>query len=321
MNQSAIHQLKIGLFLPFADYMMDGRTPRWSDLLAMAQEAEQLGFDSLWLGEHLIAHLPEPHPWFRVPASHPWPEPAPIGAWECWSLLAALAAATTRIEIGPLVGCTSFHNPALLAKMADTIDEIAGGRFVLGLGAGWLEDDYRAFGFPFDHRASRFEEAITIIHALLHEGYVDFAGTYYQARECELRPRGPRPHGPPILIGSTGPRMLKLTARYADLWNLELWGNHQPEEIGPLRTMADDACAAVGRDPATLGRTVVLNVNPTDRSDIAETEAIRGSAEELTGTLRAFAQEGISHIQVSLLPNTLASLAAFAPTLELLRGS
>ena len=320
MHHPATHPLKVGLFLPFADYMMDGRTPRWSDLLALAQEAESLGFDSLWLGEHLIVHLPEPHPWFPVPASHPWPDPVPVGVWECWSLLAALAAATTRIEIGPLVGCTSFHNPALLAKMADTIDEISGGRFILGLGAGWNEDEYRAFGFPFDHRASRFEEAIAIIHALLHEGYVDFAGAYYQARECELRPRGPRPNGPPILIGTTGPRMLRLAAQYADVWNVDLWGYRQPDEIGPLRAMVDDACAAVGRDPATLERTIALNINPTDRTDIPETEAIRGSAEELACTLRAFAQEGISHIQVYLLPNSLASLEAFAPTLELLRS-
>jgi probable F420-dependent oxidoreductase len=312
MQHPATHPLKVGIFLPFVEYMMDGRTPRWTDILAMAQEAENLGFDSLWLGEHLIFHFPEPHPW----SGH-----AEGGPWECWSLLAALAAATKRIEIGPLVGCTSFHNPALLAKMADTIDEISGGRFILGLGAGWNEDEYRAFGFPFDHRASRFEEAITIIHALLHEGRVDFAGAYYQARECELRPRGPRPNGPPILIGTTGPRMLRLAARYADLWNVDLWGYHQPDEIGPLRTMVDEACAAVGRDPATLGRTVALNINPTGRTDIPETEAIRGSAEELVGILRAFAQEGISHIQVCLLPNSLASLEAFAPTLELLRSS
>src|SRR5438046_2801072 len=127
--------------------------------------------------------------------------------WEGWSLLSALAASTRRVELGTLVVATSFRNPALLAKIADTVDEISGGRLVLGLGAGWHEPEYLAFGYPFDHRVSRFAEAIAIIHGLLRDGCVDFDGTYSSPRDCELRPRGPRPQGPPIMIGSTSPRM------------------------------------------------------------------------------------------------------------------
>ena len=133
-------------------------------------------------------------------------------------MMAALAAATSRVTIGPLVACTSFHNPALLAKQAATIDEIAGGRFVLGLGAGWNETEFRAFGFPFDHRVDRFEEAFTIIRTLLQEGAIDFDGRFYQARDCELLPR-PRPGGPPLLIGSNGPRMLRIAAPHVQAWN------------------------------------------------------------------------------------------------------
>jgi probable F420-dependent oxidoreductase len=309
MEKSTARQLKVGIFLPAFEYMMDGQTARWADLLTIVQRAEDLGFDSVCLGEHLIFHFDQPHPWLGHTDG---------GAWECWSILAALAAVTKRIEIGPLVSCTSFHNPAVLAKMADTIDEISGGRLILGLGAGWNNDEFRAFGFPFDHRVSRFEEALTIIHTLLHQGRIDFEGTYYQARECELRPRGPRPAGPPILIGSSGRRMLGLAARYADLWNRDLWGNPSPTDVKPLRDAVDAACVEVGRDPASLGRTLGFTINALGRIDIPAHEAIRGSPEQLAHLLRAFEQEGISHIQVCLLPNTLASLEAFAPTLELL---
>jgi alkanesulfonate monooxygenase SsuD/methylene tetrahydromethanopterin reductase-like flavin-dependent oxidoreductase (luciferase family) len=153
---------------------------------------------------------------------------------------------THRVELGSLVACTAFRNPALLAKMADTIDEISGGRLIVGLGAGWDGPENQAFDIKSDHRVDRFEEALQIIVPLLRTGRVDFAGKYYQARDCELRPRGPRPGGPPILIGAKGPRMLRLAASYADLWNAE-GPMRQPGEIIPLRASGDAACAAVGR--------------------------------------------------------------------------
>src|SRR5436309_8326662 len=168
--------IKLGLTLPQIEGMMHGETARWTDLLAMARRAEEVGFDSVWVVDHLLLHG------VRQTRQRE-------GLWECWTLLAALAAATERVELGPLVCCTGFRNPALLAKMADTVDEISGGRLILGLGAGWHEYEYNAFGYPFDHRVGRFEEALTIIHTLLREGKADFQGTYYQVRECELRPR------------------------------------------------------------------------------------------------------------------------------------
>jgi alkanesulfonate monooxygenase SsuD/methylene tetrahydromethanopterin reductase-like flavin-dependent oxidoreductase (luciferase family) len=251
------------------------------------------------------------------------------GQWECWSVLTALAAVTRRVELGTLVLCTGFRNPALLAKTADTVEEISGGRLILGLGAGWNEREHAAFGYPFDHRASRFEEALTIIHGLLREGRIDFAGRFYAARECELRPRGPRPAGPPILIGTRGERMLRLTARYADLWNVWLaFGRNDPADLAPLREAVDAACAAVGRDPATLARTAAVMVAPTEgaeppvilaRAGIAPTP-IGGTPAQIAERLRAFAAAGIAHLQVHLHPNTPASIDAFAPTLALLRS-
>jgi probable F420-dependent oxidoreductase len=310
MNKPATRPLKVGIFLPFAEYMMDKQTPRWSDLLAMAQRAETLGFDSVWVGDHLLLRSDEPQEWLDGHTTS--------GAWDCWSLLAALAAVTKRIEIGPLVACTSFYNPALLAKKAATVEEISGGRLVLGLGAGWLEVEYRAFGFPFDHRVSRFEEAFTIIMTLLREGRIDFDGTYYQARDCELRPLGPRAAGPPILIGSHSPRMLRIAARYADQWNGWIPDRSRVAEVAPLRSLVDQACVDVGRDPATLERTVTISVNPTEQSGGADAGTLSGSSEELAEALRGFAREGVSHIQLSFEPMTLANIEAFAPTLELL---
>jgi len=164
--------MKVGVQLPEVEWVA-----RWPQLREMARTAEEIGLDSIWVGEHLLYRddgLPS------------------RGPWEAWTSLAAIAAATERIELGPLVAATSFHNPAMLAKQAATVDEISGGRLVLGLGAGWNEPEYLAYGFPFDHRVSRFEEAFTIIRTLLADGHCDFHGTYYDLRDCELLPRGPR---------------------------------------------------------------------------------------------------------------------------------
>jgi alkanesulfonate monooxygenase SsuD/methylene tetrahydromethanopterin reductase-like flavin-dependent oxidoreductase (luciferase family) len=235
-------------------------------------------------------------------------------------LLAGLAAITERVEIGPLVICNSFRNPALLAKMADTVDEMSGGRLILGLGAGWNEAEFRAFGFPFDHRVDRFEEGIQIITSLLRTGQSDFSGTYYWTDDAVLRPRGPRPEGPPILIGTAGERMLGLTAQYADIWNT--WFSQTNNNLSQLKALlerVDAACVAHGRDPATLERTtaMAIEVGPHSPSTMS-VPLITGSSEELAAELRAYADAGISHVQVWLEPNTPAGIEAFAPVLELL---
>ena len=296
--------LAVGLILPDTEREMGGATAGWSDLARMARLAEELGFDSLWNADHLI---------YRFPGREVQ------GPWESWSLLAALAAVTSRMAIGPLVCCTSFRNPALLAKIADTVDEISGGRLILGLGAGWHEPEYEAFGFPFDHRVSRFEEAIQIISGLLRAGHVDFEGTYYTARDCELRPRGPRPGGPPIMIGSTSPRMLGLLAAYGDIWNA--WARQTLEELAEDRAKVDAAMEAAGRDPATVERTVSLLVDlptATGRPSEEKPGFRPREPEELADHLRRYAEAGISHVQLMLDPNTAAGIEWAARSLELL---
>jgi len=299
--------LKVGIQLPEVE-----RVVPWAELREMAHLAERIGLDSIWVGDHLL---------YRDDG-----KPA-RGPWEAWSTLAALAATTRRVELGPLVASTSFHNPAMLAKKAATIEEISGGRLILGLGAGWNRADYDAFGFPYDHRVSRFEEAFTIIRELLATGRSDFRGTYYALDRGELLPRGPRAGGPPLLIGSTGERMLAITLPHVAAWNA--WGpsfGNSLEAYLRLRQQVDDACRTAGRDPAEVDRTLALVVALAGAlgrgSAIAEEPfaPIPGAAASLAPTLRAFADAGVAHVQLVLDPITLDSIAALEPTLAALDG-
>jgi probable F420-dependent oxidoreductase len=294
---------KVGVILPLFEDGLDGKTPKWSDLAEFAHVAEEVGFDSLWIPDHLVFHADDG---------------TTSGMWEGWSLLAAVSAVTHRIELGTFVTCAGWRNPALLAKMADTVDEISGGRLILGLGAGWHEPEFRTFGFPFDHRFGRFEEAVAIITGLLRHGSIDVAGSYWSARECELRPRGPRPGGPPIMIGTTGKRMLALTAQYADLWNV--WFNETDNNIEKLQLQlesVDAACAAMGRVPETLKRTAAVNVEVIPASPSPMSVApLTGTPDDLADQLRAYAAIGVTHLQVWPEPNNVRGLERFARVLE-----
>jgi alkanesulfonate monooxygenase SsuD/methylene tetrahydromethanopterin reductase-like flavin-dependent oxidoreductase (luciferase family) len=214
----------------------------------------------------------------------------------------------------------------MLAKLAGTVDEISGGRLILGLGAGWNETEYRAYGFPFDRRVARFAEAFTIIRSLLRDGKVDFAGEFYSARDCELVPR-PRPGGPPLMVGSIGDRMLALTMPYVDSWNAWYsWTGNRPEGVKPLRTKVDAQCTAAGRKPSDVERTVAVLVRlpgatgrrEADPSD--QVTPLEGSTDHIAEALRAYASEGIAHVQLVIDPITEASIAALAPVLERLDG-
>jgi alkanesulfonate monooxygenase SsuD/methylene tetrahydromethanopterin reductase-like flavin-dependent oxidoreductase (luciferase family) len=227
--------MKIGVVIMLVELSDLHRALTFPEIRDTAQRCEALGFDSLWLYDHLL---------YRMKKG------VTTGIWEGWSMLSALAACTQKVELGPLVACNSFRHPALLAKMAHTVDAISGGRLILGLGAGWNQPEYEAFGLPFDHRVDRFEEALQIIRPLLKTGQVDFAGRYYTARDCEIAPRSPRPEGPPLMIGAGRPRMLRLTAQYADLYNA-CYMTIPRSTTAPLRALKK-ACQAVGRDLTSL---------------------------------------------------------------------
>lgn len=300
-------RIKVGVQLPEVE-----REVGWPELRSMARLAEDVGLDSLWVGDHLL---------------YRFADGSARGPWAAWSLLSALAATTQRILLGPLVASTSFLAPAMLAKMAATVDEISGGRLILGLGAGWNETEYRAFGFPFDQRIARFEEAFTIVRTLLRDGSIDFVGRFYEARDCELVPRGPRPGGPPLLVGSSGERMLRITMPHVQAWNA--WyadtGN-DPRGVAPLRERVDAACADVGRDPAEVERTVAVLVRLTGGggriqggSERPAVVPLEGPPDILAEAFRAYEREGISHLQLVLDPITPASIEELVPAIERLR--
>jgi alkanesulfonate monooxygenase SsuD/methylene tetrahydromethanopterin reductase-like flavin-dependent oxidoreductase (luciferase family) len=256
-----------------------GQVPTWAQVRAFGEHAEAVGLDSVWVCDHLLAGPPED------------------GIHEGWTILAALAASTRRVELGQLVMCTSFRHPALLAKMATTADTVSGGRLILGLGAGWYDPEYTAFGYPTDHRVGRFEEAIGIIGPL-------------------LRPPPDRPI--PILVAAQGRRMLRLTARSADAWNTAWYG--LPDEL-LCRRLAElhAALEAEGRDPATLRRTVGMEVRDPAATDPggAQGQGFGGSVDELARAIDAHERLGVDDLIVQLEPKTTRSLDRLAEALEL----
>jgi alkanesulfonate monooxygenase SsuD/methylene tetrahydromethanopterin reductase-like flavin-dependent oxidoreductase (luciferase family) len=292
--------MRIGLNLPAVEGSMAGGTARWADLLSLAREAEAAGFDSLWMPDHLQVT---------------WSDHT-RDAWECWTLLAALAAVTSRVSLGSLVTPTIWRNPALLAKMAASVDEISGGRLVIGLGAGWQAPEYAAFGYPTDHLVDRFEEALAVIVPLLRTGRVAFDGTYYTGH-AELRLRGPRASGPPILIGAKGPRMLRLAARHADGWNAQ-GPFRRADDLGEITAAADAACRDVGRDPRSLRRSasVVIDLGDARGEWKGHEQPEEGRVQEVVEVLRGFACAGLDEVQVWLVPTTGETLKAFGPVLE-----
>src|SRR5438128_3947518 len=282
-------------------------TRSYDSIRAVAQQAEADGFDSVWLPDHFF---------YRNPC-----EPT-RGIWECWTMLAALAEATHRVEIGTLVTCNSFRKPAILAKMATTVDEISHGRLILGVGAGWNEPEYQAFGLPHDHRVDRFEEALQIIKPLLRDGQVDFKGRYYQAPDCEIVSRGPRSDGPPLMVGSEGgPRMLKLTAQYADLWNTGYMG--KPETMADRLAKIQAACRETGRDPATIGITALIGLWFPDlqaKKPKFFDNPLTGTAQEIAATMRGYRELGVQHIMFQCEPYSPEARQRLTEALQLYRS-
>lgn len=298
--------MKIGLTLPQA-VADDGKVPRYRNIRGAALQAESAGFDSVWVMDHLL---------FK------WEENPPAGVWEGMTLLAAVAEATERVELGALVICTAFRNPALLAKMATALDEISDGRFVFGVGAGWHKPEFDAFGYPFDHLASRFEEAMAIILPLLREGTVDFSGDFERAPSCINEPRGPRAAGPPVLMGTQGPRLIRLAARAADAWNACWLGraSELPDKLEPFHA----ALADVGRDRSDIELTVGQLVTFTD---VADGVSFPGGIERFTFQDPAdlaeewarFEEMGVSHLILWFMPESEQTTELLADALRLYR--
>ncbi|MDQ2940631.1 MAG: LLM class flavin-dependent oxidoreductase [Chloroflexota bacterium] len=290
--------MKIGLMMPIGERETEQGPLPYSVLEEMALRAEADGLDSVWVADHLL---------FRR-------DGVTRGIHEAWTMLTAFAAVTTRVAVGTLVLALPFRSPGVTAKMAAALDEVSGGRLILGIGCGWHEPEFDAFDFPFDHRVGRFEEAAEILVRLLREGHADFHGLYHVARSIELRPPA-APGRPPILIAGKQPRMLRLVARHAEAWNAAWYGtldeaDELRERLGGLAA----ALAAEGRDPATLEITVGLNVAFPDFAGDEELPAhvISGSVEQVADGLRGYEAVNASHLIVSLTPSTTEAVALLA---------
>lgn len=299
---------KVGIVLPIADEDDGNGVPSYATVRKIALAAEHAGLDSLWVFDHLL---------FRTADGQE------TGIHECWTILAAIAEATRRVELGTIVLATAFRNAALQAKMAATLDEVSGGRLIFGIGSGWYEPEFDAFGYPFDHRVGRFEESLTVIRELIRTGRATLDGRWVTARDAVLIP--PARPDLPILIAAKSPRMLDLVARHADAWNLA-WFGLPDERLARIRGELVDACVRVGRDPATLAITVGINVKfgaaaePTDTSPNPP-NWLSGTSETIAAGLRAHADAGASHLIAVLEPTTTETVAAFAEALRLFRAS
>jgi len=300
-----MRSFEIGLVLPMGESFVDGSTARWVEIRDLALRAEEVGFNTVWTADELL-----------------WRQPNgdTQGWWECVAMTAAVAAATSRVKIGTWVTSALHRNPGITAKAVETLDEVSGGRFVFGLGSGHAGRQGRTFGLPEDHVFSRFEEALKIIVALLREGRADFEGDFHAARDLVHRPVGPRPGRIPIMIGAKGPKMLHLAALYADIWSWYVQERSDLAEFGPQLAAIEAACVEAGRDPATIGKSAGIVVEPTEftGAEAVLGTPIRGSAEAIAEGLQAFGTAGFTNLELLVWPPKLAALDALAPVLELL---
>ncbi|MDO8363088.1 MAG: LLM class flavin-dependent oxidoreductase [Actinomycetota bacterium] len=296
---------KIGVQLPEVE-----RRVLWPELISMAKAAEAVGFDSIWLGDHLLYDLPDG---------------TVRGPWEVFTSLAALAAVTERVQLGSLVASLGFHEPAMLAKMAATVDAVSGGRLTLGVGAGWNRREYDAFGFHYDHRVDRFEEAFGVVRRLLAGETVTHTGRYYALDRCLIDPPATRPGGPVLMLGSNSPRMLSIGLPHVHEWNVwwSIYGN-TPEGLAAVIADVRSRTAAVGRGPDELAATACVFVRVpggagrTMGSPEMNGSPLEGSPEQLAEQLAAFAAVGAAHLQLVVDPITQGSIEWLGEVLALL---
>ncbi len=289
----------------------DANPPTWDSVRDRALAAEAIGFDSFVFEDALLLRG----------------DNAADGYWESFSIAAALAASTERLTLGQSVVNAPYRSPGLTARIAETVHEIAQGRYVLGIGAGNTPDsDYEAFGYPTDKRYSRFAEAIEIIHSLLKTGEVDFDGEFYSLHHAELVLRGPGNTGPPINIAAGGSKMLRLAARYADSWNWWSWDETLDQIVERVRPIIDDlerACEEVGRDPNTLGRTFdMYSIVPPGFSGEGSGfgQPITGTADEIAEQLVGLGELGIEEVRCDVYPRTTEAVEALQPIIDIVHA-
>lgn len=286
--------MRIGVTLPLSEGDVPGGTvPTFNDTLTFARHAESAALDSVWVFDHLL---------FRYPGR---PDE---GIREAWTTLAALAPAVPRVELGSLVMCSSFRNPALMAKMAATLDDLSDGRIILGLGSGWHDAEYDAFGYPVDHRVGRFAEDLEIAARLLRGETVTFDGRWRTVTDAVLAP--PSARAVPILVAAEGPRMLGLTAAWADAWNAA-WFGAADGRLRALLAALDAACERAGRDPATVRRTVGIRLHDPGEGR-GDPTGLAADADGLAALFDDLAAVGVDDAIVWSLSKSAAALDRIA---------
>ena len=293
-------RFELGVVLPLDQQGPERGTVHWPEIRALAQRAEEIGFDTIWTPDELV--------WFTGDT--------PQGFWDGVSMAGAVAASTTRATVGTWVMSALHRNPGIIAKTAETLDDISGGRFIFGLGAGheWPGQAH-AFGLPEDKVFARFEEALEVIVPLLRAGSASFEGQFHAARDLPQKPVGPRPGRIPILIGGNGARGQRAAARYGDIYSCYVEERASVDEVAPRLASLEAICAELGRDPGSIGRSVGARVRPLDAAG-ERPSAISGSADEITDAIRAFRDAGFTRLEMMLAPGRLDALDALAPVVE-----
>lgn len=296
---------EIGLVLPLSQYGPEPTTPRWTEIREIARLGEETGYDTLWVIDELLWQV-EGEP--------------PQGVWDGVSVAGAVAALTSRIKVGSWVLSALHRNPGIIAKTVETLDEISGGRFVFGLGAGheWPGQAH-AFGLPEKQIFARFEEALQIIVPLLRQGHADFEGKFHAARDLTQQPRGPRPNAIPLLIGGNGPKAQRHAALHADIWSCYVEQRAHAAELGPRIASLEEICHDVGRDPESIGRAVGVGVRPLEPSGVSE-KSISGPPDEIAAAIRSLQEIGFTQVDLMVIPDTIAAAEALSPVVELLRS-
>jgi alkanesulfonate monooxygenase SsuD/methylene tetrahydromethanopterin reductase-like flavin-dependent oxidoreductase (luciferase family) len=297
----------LGLVLPMWERPPAGDAPSWVEVRALACRAEELGADTVWLADEILWREPD------------WPDP--IGWWDCLTMAGAVAASTSTVNVGSWVMSAVQHKPGMIARAAESLDEISGGRFILGLGAGH-GGGAESFGFDADRTVPRYLEALEILVPLLRgDAPVTFAGEFHRATNAEVRPRGPRAGRVPLMMGGHSPRTMTAAAQHADVWSAFATTSSLPEAFAPMTDQLDRICVDIGRDPLSIGRSVGVFVEP-DPSGLAERldlgVPITGSVGQIIDTIAGFADVGVTRVEIHPLPHTMAVLEKLAPVYEAL---
>ena len=301
--------LELGIPLPTIDLPINEGVDTWADYQRVALWAEEAGFDTVWLPDELLWKFE--------------PDFTPMGTWECVAMTSAVAAVTSRVKVGTWVLSALHRNPGLTAKVAEAIDDISGGRFIFGLGAGHAGAQGKAFGYPEDKTVSRYAEALEIIVPLIREGTATFDGEYHSAFEQENTPRGPSGPAMPLMLAGHGPRTIGLAVKYGDIWSGFATESSLPSAFSDMLALVDRTCEEQGRDPVSLERSIGVFLELTDvrfAEEIGLGVPLRGTPAQVADQVLEFAGMGVTMLELIPGPFNLKSMDRLAELIEILDG-